>query len=224
MNQLRVIITGSTGMVGKGVLLECIESPEVESILLVNRNPIDVKHPKVKEVIVKDFGNLESIWEYLKGYNACFYCLGVTSVGTSEEEYTRIMHDYTIVFAKEVLALNHDITFCFVSGAGTDSSEKGNSMWARVKGKTENDLLRLGFKKAFMFRPDLIRPMKGIRSRTMWYNVFYTAFKPFSFLLKRFPKYVTDTVTMGKAMINVSIHGYQKNILESEDINIVGGK
>ncbi len=222
MNKLNVIITGSTGMVGKGVLLECIDSPEVESILLVNRNPIDIKHPKVKEVIVKDFSNLEAIWEYLKGYNACFYCLGVTSVGANEADYTRIMHDYTMVFAKEILALNHDLTFCFVSGAGTDST--GKAMWARVKGRTEDDLMKFGFKQAYMFRPGLIRPMRGIKSRTTWYNVFYTVFRPFSPLLRRFPKYVTDTDTMGRAMINVSLKGYSKNILQSADINIIGIK
>jgi len=222
MSPLKIVITGSTGMVGKGALLECIDSPEVEAILLVNRNPIDINHPKIKEIVIKDLFNLKPMREELKGYNTCFFCLGVTSFGTNEADYTSVMHDLTIVFAQEVLTLNPDITFCFVSGAGTDSTEKGNAMWARVKGKTENDLLKVGFKSAFMFRPGLIQPIRGIRSRTGWYNIFYTVTRPFSFLLRRLPKYVTNTVTMGKAMINVAMYGYPKNILESEDINILG--
>src|SRR5688572_7809564 len=143
---MKVIITGSTGMVGKGVLLECIDSPEVESILLVNRNQIDITHPKIKEVLLKDFFNIDSIREQLRGYDACFYCVGVTSIGSNETDYTKIMYDLTLVIAKELLVLNPDLTFCFVSGAGTDSTENGNSMWRRIKGKTEKALLSLGFK------------------------------------------------------------------------------
>lgn len=222
MTELNIIITGSTGMVGKGALLECIDSPDVESILLVNRNPIDIKHPKIKEVLINDFFNLVSIREDLKGYNACFYCLGITSVGTSEADYTHIMHDMTLVFAKEVLHLNPGMTFCFVSGKGTDSTEKGNIMWARVKGKTENAILALDFKDAYMFRPGHIQPLRGIRSRTGWYNAYYAILGSFYFLLKRIPSFVTDTVTMGRAMINVALHGYHKHILESEDINKTG--
>ena len=220
---LSVILTGSTGMIGKGVLLECIDHPEVTSILMINRNPSDIKHLKLKEVLLKDFFNLDPIKEELRGYDACLYCLGVTSVGMKEEEYSRITYDMTLAFAKELLSMNPDITFCYVSGAGTDSTEKGKSMWARVKGKTENALIKMGFKKAFMFRPALIRPMRGIRSRTFWYNLTYAFIKPFSFLIKRFQKYVTDTSTMGKAMINVCLQGYDKNILESIDINTVAG-
>ncbi|MEP6796324.1 MAG: epimerase [Saprospiraceae bacterium] len=221
MEKLSVIITGSTGMVGRGVLLECIDSPVVESVLVVNRSPIDIKHPKLKEILIKDLTDPESK-SNLKGYNACFYCMGITSVGATEEHYTHIMHDLTIVFAQTALSVNPDMTFCFVSGAGTDSSEKGGQMWARVKGRTENDLLKLGFNKAYMFRPGLILPKRGIRSRTGWYNFFYTMTKPLTFLFKRMPKYVTDTTTLGNAMIQVCSQGYPLVILESIDINKAG--
>jgi len=221
MEKLRVIIIGSTGMVGKGALLECIDSPDVESILLINRNPIDVQHSKVKEIILKDLFNLPSLRENLKGYNACFFSLGVTSVGANEADYTRIMYELPMLMAKELKDLNPDMTFCFVSGAGTDSTEKGTTMWARVKGRAENDLIKLGFKKAYMFRPGLIISRRGIKSRTRLYNIIYVFFKPFTFLLKRIPS-VTDTVIMGRAMINAAVIGYPKTILESVDINQLG--
>ena len=219
--KLNVIITGSTGMVGKGVLLECIDSPDVESILVISRSPIDVMHPKVKEIIHKDFFDLSSVRDQLTGYNACFFCLGVSSVGMKEAEYRRLTYDLTLGFAKVVLFLNPDMTFCYVSGAGTDSSEKGKSMWARVKGKTENDLLSLGFKAAYMFRPGYIHPMRGIKSKTPLYNAFYIVLKPLYPLLKRMPKYVTDNAIIGRAMIRVALSGYSKRVLESIDINHV---
>jgi len=219
---LNVIIAGSTGMVGKGILLECLDSPDVESILLVNRSPIDIRHPKIKEVLVKDFFNLDPILNDIKGYNSCFYSLGITSVGANEVDYAQIMYDMTMAFAEKVLDQNPDMTFCFVSGKGTDSTEQGKFMWARVKGKTENAILSLGFKDAYMFRPGHIQPRKGIRSRTGWYNIYYGILGSFYFLLKRIPSFVTDTETMGKAMINVALLGYEKKILESIDINKVG--
>lgn len=219
--KLKVIITGSTGMVGKGVLLECIDSLDVESILVINRSPLDVLHPKIKEIIHKDFFDLSSIRDQLDGYNACFFCLGVSSVGMKEAEYRRMTYDLTLGFAKVVLFLNPDMTFCYVSGAGTDSSEAGRSMWARVKGKTENDLLALGFRAAYMFRPGYIHPMRGIRSKTPLYNAFYAVLKPMYPLLKRMPKYVTDNVTIGRAMIAVARKGYTKRVLESIDINSI---
>lgn len=219
--KLNVIITGATGMVGKGVLLECIDSPDVESILLINRSPVDVMHPKVKEIIHKDFFDLSSVRDQLTGYNACFFCLGVSSVGMKEADYKRFTYDLTLGFAKVVLFLNPDMTFCYVSGAGTDSSEKGKSMWARVKGKTENDLLSLGFKAAYMFRPGYIHPMRGIKSKTPLYNAFYVVLKPLYPLLKRMPKYVTDNAAIGRAMIAVARNGYTKRVLESIDINSI---
>lgn len=219
--KLNVIITGTTGMVGKGVLLECIDSPDVESILLINRSPVDVMHPKVKEIIHKDFFDLSSVRDQLTGYNACFFCLGVSSVGMKEADYKRFTYDLTLGFAKVVLFLNPDMTFCYVSGAGTNSSEKGKSMWARVKGKTENDLLSLGFKATYMFRPGYIHPMRGIKSKTPLYNAFYVVLKPLYPLLKRMPKYVTDNAAIGRAMIAVARNGYTKRVLESIDINSI---
>ena len=219
--KLNVIITGSTGMVGKGVLLECIDSDDVESILVINRSPVDIRHPKVKEIIHKDFFDLGGIRDQLIGYNACFFCLGVSSFGMKEAEYRRMTYDLTLGFAKVVLFLNPDMTFCYVSGAGTDSTEKGKTMWARIKGKTENDLLMLGFRAAYMFRPGYIHPMRGIKSKTPLYNAFYAVLKPLYPLLKRMPKYVTDNATIGRAMIKISLFGFGKKILESIDINSV---
>lgn len=219
--KLNVIITGSTGMVGKGVLLECIDSPDVESILVINRSPVDIKHPKVKEIIHKDFFDWSAIRGQLSGYNCCFFCLGVSAAGMKEADYRRMTYDLALGFAKVVLFLNPDMTFCYVSGAGTDSSEKGRMMWARIKGKTENDLLSLGFKAAYMFRPGYIHPMRGIKSRTPLYNAFYKVLKPLYPLLKRMPKYVTDNVTIGRAMIAVAKNGYSKGVLESLDINSI---
>ena len=206
-------------MVGKGVLLECIDSPDVESILVINRSPVDVVHPKIKEIIHRDFFDWSGIRDQLIGYNTSFFCMGVSSAGMKEADYRRMTYDLTLGFAKVVLFLNPTMTFCYVSGAGTDSSEKGRMMWARVKGKTENDLLSLGFKAAYMFRPGYIHPMRGIKSKTRLYNTFYTFLKPLYGLLKRMPKYVTNNVTIGKAMIAVGLKGYSKGILESIDIN-----
>lgn len=217
--KLNVIITGSTGMVGKGVLLECIDSPDVERILVINRSPVGITHPKLREIIHKDFFDWATIRSQLGGYNACYFCLGVSSVGMKETEYKRMTYDLTLGFAREILPLNPDMTFCYVSGAGTDGSEKGRSMWARVKGKTENDLLALGFKAAYMFRPGFIQPMKGIKSKTPLYQGIYNVISPLYGLLRRMPRYVTTTVIIGKAMIGVAMHGYKTRVLESLDIN-----
>jgi len=208
-------------MVGKGVLLECIDSPDVENILLINRSPVDVVHPKIREIIHKDFFDWGPIHDQLSGYNACFFCMGVSSAGMKEAAYRRLTYDLTLGFAKVVLSLNPGMTFCYVSGAGTDSSEKGRMMWARVKGKTENDLLSLGFKDAYMFRPGYIHPMRGIKSKTPLYNTFYAFLKPLYGLLKRMPGYVTDNITIGRAMIRVALTGYSKKVLESIDINTI---
>ncbi|MBK9106461.1 MAG: epimerase [Saprospiraceae bacterium] len=216
---LKVIITGSTGMVGKGVLLECFDSPDVENILIINRSPVGISHPKLKEIIHKDFFDWSAIRGELSGYNACYFCMGVSSVGMKEPDYTRKTYDLTLGFARELLPLNPNMTFCYVSGAGTDSTEKGRSMWARVKGKTENDLMALGFKDAYMFRPGFIEPMKGIKSKTLLYQGIYNVISPLYGLLRRMPRYVTTTVIIGKAMIGVAMHGYKTNVLESLDIN-----
>jgi hypothetical protein len=215
---MKVILLGSSGMVGKGVLLECMDDPNVEKILLINRSPIRIIHPKIKEIIHYDFNDLSTLKDELKGFDTCFFCLGITSAGLNEEKYTKITYDLTLNFARAFVTTNPNSVFCYVSGAGTDSSEKGRSMWARVKGKTENDLLKLPFKAAYMFRPGYIQPLKGIRSKTGWYNAVYVVFKPLYFLLKPFKSFVTDTVSLGKAMINVALKGYEKKIIESSDI------
>ena len=165
---MKVIITGTTGMVGKGVLLECLEHPAITGVLLVNRRPVGVQHPKLKEVIHKDFYDLSPVKAQLQGYDACFFCLGVSVVGLTEEQYTKTTYDLTLHFAETVI--NPRMTFIYVSGTGTDSSEQGRTMWARIKGRTENALLKMPFKAAYMFRPGIILPMKGVRSATSWYN------------------------------------------------------
>jgi uncharacterized protein YbjT (DUF2867 family) len=218
--KIRAIITGSTGMVGKGVLLECLEHPEVESVLVINRRSIDLNHPKLTEIIHTNFFDLSTIEERLKGYHACYFCLGVSAMGMAEQKYTHLTHELTIGFAKTLSRLNDDMVFCYVSGMGTDSSEKGRQMWARVKGKTENDLQKMNFKDVYLFRPGYIQPYKGIKSSTGWYNALYVIFKPLYPILKAIsPKAVTTTINVGKAMINVTMHGYGKKHLENIDIN-----
>jgi len=161
--KIKAIITGSTGMVGEGVLHECLLSSDVEKVLVVNRKPCGVVHEKLTEIIHKDFFDLTSVKEQFAGYNACFFNLGVSSVGMNTELYFKLTYELTINFAKAVSEFNKDLTFCYVSGAGTDGTEKGIINWARVKGKTENDLLKLGFKNAYMFRPGFIQPIKGLK-------------------------------------------------------------
>ena len=222
--KLKVIITGSTGMVGKGVLLECLDHPDVESILVVNRKPVGMSHPKLKEVIHQDFFNVDVIRHHLEGFNACFFCLGVSAAGMSEGKYTHLTYDLTIGFAKALVDLNPEMTFCYVSGMGTDESEKGRQMWARVKGRTENDLMKLGFREVFLFRPGFIQPYKGVRPASAWYGALYPVFKPLYPLLKRiFPGAVTTSVNVGLAMINAAKKGYPKRRLENPDINKLAG-
>jgi hypothetical protein len=216
---INAIIMGSTGMVGKGVLLECLESPSVQTILVINRHSVGIKHPKLKEILHKDLSNIDPLINELAGYNACYFCLGISAAGLSEQEYRKITYDLTLNFAKTLLKMNPEMTFCYVSGAGTDSKETSRMMWARVKGKTENDLLALPFKSAYMFRPGYIQPMRGIRSRTPLYNFLFTFFKPFYFILKNFKSAVTNTDAIGRAMINITLEDYCKNILDPGDIN-----
>lgn len=212
----KVIITGTTGMVGKGVLLECLDHPEVEEVLVVNRHTIDMEHPKLKEVIHKNFDDLSEIKAQMQGYNACFFCLGVSAIGLSETEYNSITHDLTIHFAETVI--NDEMVFTYVSGQGTDSTEEGRMMWARVKGKTENDLLKMPFKAAYMFRPGVILPKRGVKSATKWYNALYVVTKPLFPLLAKLSS-VTTSIKVGKAMISVALHGYPKQHLENKEIN-----
>lgn len=216
--QLDVIITGSTGMVGKGVMLECLDSPEVRSITVVNRQTLDLEHPKLKEILVKDFQEISNL--DLGPFDGCFYCLGVSALGLSEQQYTAITHDITINFATHILKSSPQITFCFVSGAGTNA--KSNTMWARVKGQTELDLKAMPFKKVYLFRPGFIQPLRGIKSRTSWYNYIYFILKPLLPILKSiFRTSITDTTAVGKAMIGCLSKGYRKEILTNADINIL---
>ena len=212
---IKVIITGSTGMVGEGVLHVCLNDPRVESVLVINRNPCNVSHFKLKEIIHKDFLNLSSIENSLVGYNACYFCAGISSVGKKEGEYRRTTYDLTMNFADTVLKLNPDSVFTYVSGSGTDSSEKGRLSWARIKGKTENDLLKLPFKDSFMFRPGYIQPIKGLKHSYKIYNYL----SPIYPMLQRFfPKYVGTLEELGRSMINVTLSGYEKKVLKIVDI------
>ncbi|MDP4240746.1 MAG: epimerase [Bacteroidota bacterium] len=216
---MKVILFGSTGMIGQGVLIECLKDPLVESVLVVNRQTCGVIHAKLKEIIHLNFFDLAPISKELAGYNVCFYCLGVSSAGMKEEEYNTMTYELTTHVATVLLNQNKELTFCYISGAGSDSTEKGNIMWARIKGKTENRLLRMPFKDAYMFRPGYIQPMGGIKSKTGLYNAAYTILKPFYFLIKHIESMVTNTETLGKAMIIAASTGVGKKVLESSDIN-----
>lgn len=221
--KIRAVITGTTGMVGKAVLLECLEHPQVESVLIINRTSIELNHPKLKEVIHPNFFDLKSIEEQLKGYNTCFFCLGVSSMGMNEKEYNKYTYELTVNFAATFLAQNMDSNFIYVSGSGTDSSEKGKVMWARVKGKTENALLCMSFKHVYIFRPGMILPEKGVKSKVRLYNVLYVIFSPLNFLFRKM-KSVTTSTRLGKAMINLTLKGYEKKHIENIDINILAKK
>ena len=222
MNRIRVVLTGSTGMIGKGVLLECLDDPRVDSVLVVNRNPLGMSHPKLKEVLLKDFMHPEGIREELRGYDTVFFCLGVSAAGMSEAEYSKITFDYTINFAKVFLEVNANSTFIYVSGTGTDNTERGRVMWARVKGRTENAILKMGFRQAFMFRPGIIRPLRGIQSRTNWYRIMYKIVKPlWPLLMAIFGNAITDTTRIGKAMIHLAVNGSEERYFENRGINMV---
>ena len=217
--KIKAIITGATGMVGEGVLHECLNHPDVESVLVINRKPCGVKHEKLKELIHKDFFDLTPIENQLADYNACFFCAGVTSIGKKEDEYRRLTYDMTMNFAETLVKVsgdkNKEITFCYVSGMDTDSTEKGKRMWARVKGQTENDLMKFPFKNAYMFRPGYIQPIKGLKNT---YKV-YKFIAPFYPILKTlFPNYTVSLKEVGQAMIRVALDSPEKKILECVDI------
>ena len=218
---MKVIIFGATGMVGKGVLLECLDDGNVERVLLVSRQPIDVSHPKLREIVHQDFFDFVGIQSQFVDFDACFFCLGVSSIGMSEAEYHHLTYDLTLAAATAIAAVtSRRLTFCYVSGEGTDSTERGRAAWARTKGKTENALLRLPFKAAFMFRPGYLQPLKGIRSKTRWYQALYDVIGPFYPLVRvLLPRHVTTTVNIGRAMIQVAARGYFRQILFSPDIN-----
>jgi uncharacterized protein YbjT (DUF2867 family) len=219
---MKVILFGATGMVGQGVLRECLIDPGVESVLAVGRSPTGQQHGKLREITHGNFTDFSAIETELTGYDACFFCLGVSSVGMDAERYRHLTYDITMAAATTLANLNPGMVFIYVTGRGTDSTETGGLMWARVKGKTENDLLKLPFKAAYMFRPGGIQPLHGIRSKTAWYQAVYVIAAPLLTLLNRIaPKYVTTTEQVGRAMIKVARDGYPKPVLESEDINSI---
>ena len=213
--EINAIIFGATGHIGQGVLIECLENPAVRTVLSIGRRPSGATHDKLKEVEHHDFLDYSSIRGILSGYNACFFCLGVSSVGMSEEKYHLITHDYAVRAAETLCELNNEMVFCFISGAGADDTLKSRLMWARVKGKTENSLKALPFKAAYIFRPAYIQPVKGVKPSMAMYRIvrhFYPVLK----LL--FPKMATTTEEVGRAMIRVVRHGYEKKVLENPDI------
>jgi uncharacterized protein YbjT (DUF2867 family) len=212
---MKVIVTGATGMVGEGVLQECLLHPEVKVVLVINRKPCGTKDPKLSEIILPDFFDLSGIQAQLAGYDACFFCLGVSSVGLSENEYTRLTHTLTLHFASALIAQNPGMVFCYISGAGTDSTEKGRSSWARVKGRTENDLMKLPFRKVFLFRPGFIEPGPGLHNTLRSYKYFFWLIP----IVRRFaPNWICTLKEIGLAMIHTVLKGYDKNVLEVSDI------
>lgn len=213
---IRVILTGATGMVGEGVLLECLENPAVAEVLMVNRRSSPRRHPKLKECLVPDFFHLDAIASQLTGYDACFFCAGVSSVGKSEAEYTRLTYDLTLHFAEVLARLNSQMVFIYVSGAMTDSSEKGRTMWARVKGRTENALQRVGFRGVYSFRPGFMRATPGQQNVLSYYGWIAWLYPIVKTVL---PNHVSTLRDVGLAMIRCAIDGYPSPILEIRDIN-----
>src|SRR6202051_3872425 len=219
---MKVMLFGATGMVGQGVLRECLLDPDVESVLAVGRSPTGQRHANLREIVHDDFLDFSAIESELTGFDACFFCLGVSSVGMSEDRYRHLTHDITLAAATALSKLNPGMVFVYVTGQGTDSTEPGRLMWARVKGTTENDLLKLPFKAAYMFRPAGIQPLHGVKSKTGWVQAIYVGAAPLLSLLNRVgPKSMTTTEQVGRAMIRVARDGYTKPVLESEDINRV---
>ena len=217
---MKIILLGASGMVGQGVLIECLRDPRVERVLSLGRTSGGRNHAKLQELAHADLYDLSSVEDQLRGYDACFYCLGVSSVGMAEAEYTRVTYDMTLAVANRLVRLNPGVTFIYVSGASTDSSEQGRSMWARVKGRTENALRRLPFKAVFLFRPGGIQPLHGVRPKVGWIRAIYTATAPLLSLAVRYaPGAMTTSERMGLAMINATARGGPSRVLESRDIN-----
>lgn len=220
---MKILIFGATGMVGQGVLHECLLDPSVTEVVALVRKPTLPAHAKLREVTHADFFDYRAVEPEFTGFDACFFCLGVSSAGLPEAEYRRLTRDLTLAAAEVLARLNPALTFVYVSGAGTDGTERGRTMWARVKGETENALRRLPFKAVYLFRPGLIQPLHGIRSRTGWYQALYTVMKPALPLLRRlFPKAILTTEELGRAMIRVAREGASTPILEAPDLIALG--
>ena len=215
---MKVIITGSTGMVGKGVLIQCLEDNRIKKILLVNRTSIKLNNPKIKEIICDNFLNLADYEKDFIGYDACFHCMGISVVGSSDKYYKTTTYDITKIITDLVFKGNKNAVFNYVTGEGSDSSEKGPIRWARIKGKTENYILQKGFKDSYMFRAGIIIPEKGIKSRTKIYNLFYVLMRPVYPILKLLP-FITTTSKLGNAMINTLFFSYKKKIINNIHIN-----
>jgi len=220
---MNVVLFGASGMVGQGVLIECLDDPEVRRVVSVVRRPTGAAHAKLTEIVHADFYDYGPIEASLRDLDACFFCLGVSSVGMKEEDYRHVTYDLTMAAAKTLRRLNPKLAFIYVSGAGTDSSEQGRSMWARVKGKTENDLTQL-FERAYMFRPGYIHPEKGVRSRTGWVRAAVTVLRPVGFLLKQLPGVGTGSDVVGRAMIAAARGGAPSHAVEIREINTLGAR
>jgi len=217
---MRVILFGATGMVGQGVLRECLLDPGVERVLAVGRTATPQRGEKLHDLVVANFLDFSAVERELAGYDACFFCLGITSAGMTEADYRRVTYDIALAAAQTLVRINPEMTFVFVSGAGADSTGQGRVMWARVKGQTENALLRLPFKSVYVFRPAAIQPLHGIRSKTAWINAAYAVLGPLYPVFKRLvPDYVTTTEQIGRAMLAVARRGAPKRVLENADIN-----
>jgi uncharacterized protein YbjT (DUF2867 family) len=217
---MNIVLFGATGMIGQGVLRECLLDADVERVLSIGRTTTGRQHPKLREIVHDNFVDFSSIESELAGYDAGFFCLGVTSAGMSEAAYRRITYDFTLAAARALVRASPTMTFIYVSGTGTDSTERGRVMWARVKGATENALQTLGFRAVYSFRPGYIQPMHGITSKTGWYRAMYAVGAPLYPLLNALaPRYVTTTEAMGRAMLHVARQGWPKPVLESPDIN-----
>jgi uncharacterized protein YbjT (DUF2867 family) len=220
---MKAILFGATGMVGQGVLHECLRSSEVEGVLSIGRRVSRQQHPKLREIVHQDFADFFEIEGELSGYDACFFCLGVSSLGMKERDYRWVTYEFALAAAQTLARLNPDMTFIYVSGAGTDSSGLGTTMWARVKGQTENAIFKL-FSKAYAFRPAYIQPLDGIVPKTAWLRAVYAVVAPLYPVWKAlFPNYVTTTAQVGRAMIRVAREGAPKRVLENRDINAIGG-
>ncbi|MFK7969341.1 MAG: NAD-dependent epimerase/dehydratase family protein [Bacteroidia bacterium] len=222
---MKVIVTGATGMIGKGVLLECLDHDSITAVLSIGRKPVGVEHPKLKELMHADFSEFDSVADELQSYDACYHCMGVSAASMNEADYTRMTYDFTMALARTLHRLNPSMTFIYVSGVGTDSSEKGRTMWARVKGKTEKDVIKLGFKQAFAFRPGAIIPLRGIQPSSKLYRVLINNLTWLIKLIKAIaPNSVVNTTQIGLAMINASATGYEKAVVLPKDILGLAGE